>query len=72
MAGITPAIHDDALLERLIARGDYQTIVLGRSVCISSTPVKHQRLEPEFFEAFADITRIMTGIAALSLARVDQ
>jgi len=60
------------VLERLIACGNYQTIVLVWGSCISGTPVKHQRLEPELFQAFADITRIMTAIAALSLAHVDQ
>ena len=34
--------------------------------------MKHQRLELERFQAFADITRIMAAIAALALAHVDQ
>jgi len=34
--------------------------------------VKHERLELELFQAFADVTRIMAAIAALSLAHVDQ
>jgi hypothetical protein len=34
--------------------------------------VKHERLELERFQAFADITRIMTTIATFSLAHVDQ
>ena len=34
--------------------------------------MKHQRLELERLQAFADITRIMATIATLSLAHVDQ
>ncbi len=55
-----------------VSCGDYQTIVLVQSSRVSSTPVKHQRLELERFQAFADITRIMATIATLSLAHVDQ
>src|ERR1700754_5089587 len=60
-AGVAPGIHDDALLERLIACGYYQTIVLSIGSWKSRTPVKHQRLKPELFQVFADITRIMAA-----------
>ncbi len=34
--------------------------------------MKHQRLELELFQAFADITRIMAAIATFSFPHVDQ
>src|SRR6266700_7662397 len=71
-AGPAPAIDDDSVLERLVACSDYQAIVLARCSRISSTPVKHQRLELELLEARADITRPMAAPATLSQADVDQ
>jgi hypothetical protein len=43
-----------------------QTIVLVDGSCKGAL-MKHQRLEPERFQAFADITRIMAAIATFRL-----
>src|ERR1051325_8564623 len=71
-AASPPAIEHNAVFERLVACGDYQTIVLVDGSGKSSAPVKHQRFELKLFQAFADIARVMAAIAALSLAHVDQ
>ena len=69
---MAPAIEDDAVLERLVARGDYQTVALVRGSCEGSAPVKHKCFELELFQAFTDVTCIMAAPATLSPANLDQ
>src|ERR1043166_1499446 len=69
---LAPAIEDDAVFERLVACGDYKTIALVVGSRKSSTPVKHQRLELELFQAFADIARVMAAPATVSPANLDK
>jgi len=71
-AGPAPAIDDDSLLERLVACSDHHAIALSGGPLISNTPVKHQRLELELLQGFADITRPMAAVATLSQADVNQ
>src|SRR5437660_7044629 len=67
-----PAIQNDSVFETLVPCSYYQGVVLSAYSGVSSAPMKHQRLQPELFQACTDITGVVGTITTFAHADINK